>query len=473
MNRGDFETKIENRVHGHGLSEETVREISKLRSEPEEFLELRLKALQTWQSLSAPKWGEVEIDEIDYSQISFFSAPGLKSDKEAGPTSLEDLDPRLLETYHRLGIPLEEQERLAGVVAVDAVFDSVSVATTYKDKLAEKGIIFCSMSEAIKNHFDLVIANLGSVVPFNDNYYAALNCAVFSDGSFIYIPAGVHCPIDLSSYFRINNREIGQFERTLIIAEKGSSVSYLEGCTAPQRDNHQLHAGVVEVIAHEEAKIRYSTVQNWFPGDNNGKGGIYNLVTKRGKCLGRASKISWVQVEVGSAVTWKYPGTILMGRDSESDFYSVSFTDRCQEADTGTKMIHLAPGTKSTIVTKSIAKGRSRNTFRSLVKVRGPDREVRSFTQCDSLVLSEEAEVNSLPCLDILGGKSITEHEASVSKINEEQLSYLIARGIPIERAISMIVHGFCQDVLKRLPFEFSIEVKKLFETALEGKLFY
>jgi Fe-S cluster assembly protein SufB len=466
-----FVTDIESDTVAPGLSEDIIRLISAKKNEPEFMLEWRLKAYRYWAKLAKsqaePKWANVHYPPIDYQKISYYSAPRTKSE---GPKSLEEVDPELLKTYEKLGIPLQEQERLAGV-AVDAVFDSVSVATTFKAKLAEMGIIFGSFSEAVQNHPDLVQKYLGSVVPYSDNFFAALNAAVFSDGSFCYIPKGIRCPMELSTYFRINAAETGQFERTLIVAEEGSYVSYLEGCTAPMRDTNQLHAAVVELVAHDNAQIKYSTVQNWYPGDAEGKGGIYNFVTKRGKCQGKRSKISWTQVETGSAITWKYPSCILQGDDSVGEFYSVALTNNYQQADTGTKMIHMGKNTKSTIISKGISAGHGQNTYRGLVKIMKGATGARNYSQCDSLLLSDKCGANTFPYLEVLNNVSQVEHEASTSKIGEDQLFYCRQRGISSEDAVNMIVNGFCKQVFRELPMEFAVEAQKLLSVSLEGSV--
>ena len=466
-----FVTDIESDTVPPGLDEDIIRLISTKKNEPEFMLEWRLKAYRHWAKLektqAEPKWAMVHYPPIDYQAISYYSAPKNKGD---GPKSLEEVDPELLKTYEKLGIPLLEQERLAGV-AVDAVFDSVSVATTFKGKLAEMGVIFCSFSEALQNHPDLVQKYLGSVVPYTDNFFAALNSAVFSDGSFCYIPEGVRCPMELSTYFRINAAETGQFERTLIVAEERASVSYLEGCTAPMRDKNQLHAAVVELIAHDDAQIKYSTVQNWYPGDAQGRGGIYNFVTKRGKCLGKRSKISWTQVETGSAITWKYPSCLLQGDDSVGEFYSVALTNNYQQADTGTKMIHIGKNTKSTIVSKGISAGHGQNTYRGLVKIMKGARGARNYSQCDSLLLGDKCGAHTFPYLEVLNSTSQVEHEASTSKIGEDQLFYCRQRGISTEDAVNLIVSGFCKQVFRELPMEFAVEAQKLLGVSLEGSV--
>ena len=429
------------------------------------MLKWRLNAYQRWLKMEPPTWQHVHFPPIDYQDMIYYSAPKSKKD---GPKSLDEVDKEILDTYAKLGIPLEEQKRLAGV-AVDAVFDSVSVATTFKEKLAEKGIIFCSFSEAVHNHPDLIQKYMGSVVPYGDNYFAALNSAVFSDGSFCYIPKGVRCPMELSTYFRINSADTGQFERTLIIADEGSYVSYLEGCTAPIRDKNQLHAAVVELVAHEGAQIKYSTVQNWYAGDKQGKGGIYNFVTKRGKCLGANSKISWTQVETGSAITWKYPSVILQGDNSIGEFYSVALTNNYQQADTGTKMIHIGKNTKSTIISKGISAGHGNNTYRGLVKVLPKAENARNYTQCDSLLIGDQCGANTFPNIEVKNRTARVGHEASTSKISEQQLFYCRQRGISSENAVSMIINGFCKEVFKNLPMEFAVEASKLLGVSLEG----
>jgi Fe-S cluster assembly protein SufB len=466
-----FVTEVEQEAVPRGLNEDIVRLISAKKSEPEWMLEWRLKAYRHWMKLeksqAEPKWANVHYPPIDYQSIIYYSAPKSKSQ---GPKSLEEIDPEVLATYEKLGIPLREQERLAGV-AVDAVFDSVSVATTFKEKLAELGIIFCSFSEAVHEHPELVKKYLGSVVPYTDNFFATLNSAVFSDGSFCYIPKGVRCPMELSTYFRINAAETGQFERTLIIADEGSYVSYLEGCTAPMRDTNQLHAAVVELIAHDNAQIKYSTVQNWYPGDKEGKGGIYNFVTKRGKCLGRNSKISWTQVETGSAITWKYPSCILQGDNSVGEFYSVALTNNYQQADTGTKMIHIGKNTRSTIISKGISAGHGQNTYRGLVKIMKGATRARNYSQCDSLLLGDKCGAHTFPYLEVMNKSSQVEHEASTSKISEDQLFYCRQRGISAEDAVTMIVSGFCKQVFRELPMEFAVEAQKLLGVSLEGSV--
>jgi Fe-S cluster assembly protein SufB len=460
-----FETLLESDTAPPGLSAETIRFISAKKGEPEWMVEWRLKAFARWQKMTEPQWAHVNYPQIDYQAISYYSAP--KSFKD-GPKSLAEVDPKLLETYKKLGIPLAEQERLAGV-AMDVVFDSVSVATTFKEKLREAGVIFCPISEAIREHPELVKKYLGTVVPQGDNFYAALNSAVFTDGSFVYVPKGVRCPMELSTYFRINERNTGQFERTLIIAEEGSYVSYLEGCTAPQRDENQLHAAVVELVALDNAQIKYSTVQNWYPGDAEGRGGIYNFVTKRGDCRGRASKISWTQVETGSAITWKYPSCILRGDDSVGEFYSVAVTNHRQQADTGTKMLHIGKNTRSTIVSKGISAGHGQQTYRGLVRMLPSAANARNYTQCDSLLIGDKCGAHTFPYTEVRNPTAKLEHEATTSKIGEDQLFYCRSRGIPEEDAVSMIVSGFCKQVFKELPMEFAVEAQKLLAVTLEG----
>jgi Fe-S cluster assembly protein SufB len=460
-----FYTLLETDTVPPGLNEDIIRLISAKKNEPEFMLKWRLQAYEHWLTMKEPKWANVHHPAIDYQDIVYYSAP--KSDK-SGPRSLDDVDPELLRTYERLGIPLKEQAMLAGV-AVDAVFDSVSVATTFREKLAELGIIFCPFSEAVQNHPDLVRQYLGSVVPYTDNFYAALNAAVFSDGSFCYIPPGVRCPMELSTYFRINAKNTGQFERTLIIADKDAYVSYLEGCTAPMRDENQLHAAVVELVALEGARIKYATVQNWYPGDKEGKGGIYNFVTKRGDCRGANSHISWTQVETGSAITWKYPSVILRGDNAIGEFYSVALTNHYQQADTGTKMIHLGRNTRSTVISKGISAGRGQNTYRGLIKVLSGAEGARNYTQCDSLLLGSSCSANTFPYIEVKNPTAKVEHEASTSRIGEDQLFYCTQRGIAPEDAVSMIVSGFCKEVFKELPMEFAVEAQKLLGVSLEG----
>ncbi len=457
-----FVTDIETEYLPPGLSEDVVRQISAKKNEPQWMTDWRLKAYRHWLTMPMPDWAQLRIAPIDFQSVSYYAAP-----KER-PKSLADVDPKLLETYDKLGVPLHERAKLAGV-AVDAVFDSVSVGTTFRKELAEAGVIFCSMSEAIQERPELVRQYLGSVVPVADNYFAALNCAVFSDGSFVFIPKGVRCPMELSTYFRINALNTGQFERTLIVAEEGSYVSYLEGCTAPQRDENQLHAAVVELVALDDAQIKYSTVQNWYPGDENGVGGIYNFVTKRGDCRGARSKISWTQVETGSAITWKYPSCILRGDDSTGEFYSVALTHHAQQADTGTKMIHIGRNTKSKIIAKGISAGRGQNSYRGLVKVEKSAEGARNYTQCDSLLIGKKCGAHTFPYIEVKHPSAIVEHEATTSKISDDQLFYCRSRGLGQEDAVSMIVDGFCKQVFKELPMEFAVEAKKLLEVSLEG----
>jgi len=461
-----FVSDIETDTAPPGLNEDTVRFISAKKNEPEWLLEWRLAAFRAWREMPEPEWAKVEFPPIDYQAASYYAAPR----QQAAPKSLDEVDPELLRTYEKLGVPLREREILAGV-AVDAVFDSVSVATTFKGQLAELGIIFCSFGEAVKEHPELVKKYLGTVVPQNDNFYAALNSAVFSDGSFAYIPPGVRCPMELSTYFRINARNSGQFERTLLIADKGAYVSYLEGCTAPQRDENQLHAAVVELIAHEDAQIKYSTVQNWYPGDAEGKGGIYNFVTKRGACRGARAKISWTQVETGSAITWKYPSCILEGDDSVGEFYSVAITNNRQQADTGTKMIHIGRNTSSTIISKGISAGRGQNTYRGLVRVQPRAQGARNYTQCDSLLIGDRCGAHTVPYIEVRNPSAKVEHEATTSKISEDQLFYCRQRGLSDEDALSLIVNGFCKEVLTELPMEFAVEAQKLLAVSLEGSV--
>jgi len=449
-----------------GINEDVVRFISKKKDEPDWMLEFRLKAYRTWVKMTEPKWAHVKYKPIDFQDISYYSAPKQKT----GPKSLDEVDPKLLETYDKLGIPLHERAKLAGV-AVDAVFDSVSVATTFKDRLEKAGVIFCSFSEAVQKHPELVKKYLGTVVPIRDNYYAALNSAVFTDGSFVYIPKNVRCPMELSTYFRINAAKTGQFERTLLIAEDNSKVSYLEGCTAPKRDENQLHAAVVELVAHNNADIKYSTVQNWYPGDENGIGGIYNFVTKRGDCRGSGSKISWTQVETGSAITWKYPSCILRGDNSVGEFYSVAVANNHQQADTGTKMIHMGKNTKSTIISKGISAGKAANSYRGLVKILNGAANARNFTQCDSLLIGGNCQAHTFPYIENRESTAVLEHEASTSRISEDQLFYCLSRGIDQENAVNMIVSGFCKDVLKNLPMEFAVEAQNLLAVSLEGSV--
>jgi Fe-S cluster assembly protein SufB len=462
-----FYSDIEADALPPGLNEDVIRAISAKKNEPEFMLEWRLRAYRHWLTMREPQWAHVDYPKIDFNAITYYSAPKSQQDK---PQSLDEVDPELLAVYDKLGIPLREQEMLAGV-AVDVVFDSVSVATTFREELAKHGIIFCSMSEAIQQHPELVQQYLGSVVPYRDNYYATLNSAVFSDGSFVYIPKGVRCPMELSTYFRINALNTGQFERTLIIAEEGSYVSYLEGCTAPMRDENQLHAAVVELIAHKDAQIKYSTVQNWYPGDKDGKGGIYNFVTKRGICAGSRAKISWTQIETGSAITWKYPSVILKGDHSVGEFYSVALTNHRQQADTGTKMIHLGKNTKSTIISKGISAGHAQNAYRGLVKVAPTATNARNYTQCDSLLMGDRCGAHTFPYIEVKNKTAQVEHEATTSKISEDQLFYCLQRGMSAEDAVSIIVNGFCKQVLKELPMEFAVEAQKLLGISLEGSV--
>ncbi|MBA4683570.1 MAG: Fe-S cluster assembly protein SufB [Planctomycetes bacterium] len=461
-----FVTDVESDSLPPGLDEDTIREIVRRKGEPDWLLEYRLKAFRHWQTMEDPAWAKVNKNVVNYQDLIYYSAPKPKKQLE----SLDEVDPELLETFEKLGISLEEQKRLSNV-AVDAVFDSVSVATTFSDKLAELGIIFCSFSEAVKEHPELVRKYLGSVVPYTDNFYSALNSAVFSDGSFCYIPKGVACPMELSTYFRINAAGTGQFERTLIVADEGSTVSYLEGCTAPMRDENQLHAAVVELVALEEATIKYSTVQNWYPGDADGVGGIYNFVTKRGLCKGDRSKISWTQVETGSAITWKYPSCILQGDDSIGEFYSVALTNNYQQADTGTKMVHLGKRTKSTIISKGISAGKGQNTYRGLVDIKKGAEDARNFSQCDSMLLSDRCGAHTFPYVEVRNPSAKVEHEATTSKIGEDQIFYCNQRGISTEDAVSMIVNGFCKEVFSELPMEFAVEAQKLLAVSLEGSV--
>jgi len=461
-----FVTDVDADTVPPGLNDDVIRHISAKKGEPDWLLEWRLKAYAAWQTMREPTWHNVHYPPIDYQAISYYSAPKKRPQLE----SLDDVDPEVRSTFEKLGIPLEEQKMLAGV-AVDAVFDSVSVATTFREKLAKLGIIFCSFSEAVREHPDLVREYLGSVVPYSDNYFAALNSAVFSDGSFAYIPKGVRCPMELSTYFRINAMNTGQFERTLIVAAEGASVSYLEGCTAPMRDENQLHAAVVELVALDDATIKYSTIQNWYPGDKEGKGGIYNFVTKRGKCQGRNSKITWTQVETGSAITWKYPGCLLIGDNSVGEFYSVALTNGRQQADTGTKMIHLGKNTKSTIVSKGISAGHGQNTYRGLVRVGKKAQGARNYSQCDSLLIGDKCGAHTFPYLDIKNTSAKVEHEASTSKIGEDQIFYCRQRGLSTEDAVNLIVSGFCKEVFRELPMEFAVEATKLLSVSLEGSV--
>ncbi len=461
-----FVTDVETDFIQKGLSEEVVRLISKKKEEPEWLLEFRLKAYRHWKTLKEPRWAHLNIPEIDYQNIYYYAAPK----RNNTPKNLSEVDPELLKTFDKLGIPLEEQKHLSGM-AVDAVMDSISVKTTYKENLAELGIIFCSISEAVKNYPDLVKTYLGSVVPYTDNFYAALNAAVFSDGSFVYIPKGVRCPMELSTYFRINAANTGQFERTLIVADDDSYVSYLEGCTAPMRDENQLHAAIVELVVHDRAEIKYSTVQNWYPGDKNGKGGIYNFVTKRALCKGESSKISWTQVETGSAITWKYPSCVLLGDNSVGEFYSVAVTNNYQQADTGTKMIHIGRNTRSHIVSKGISAGKSQNSYRGLVRVSSKATGARNYSQCDSLLLGDQCGAHTFPYMDINNDTAIVEHEATTSKISEDQIFYCNQRGISNEDAVGLIVNGYAKEVINKLPMEFAVEAQKLLQVSLEGSV--
>lgn len=461
-----FTTEVETDIVAPGLNEDVIRLISKIKEEPDWLLQFRLDAYRYWLTLTPPRWGHLDIPEIDFQAISYYAAPKKKELKK----SLDEVDPELVKTFNKLGISLEEQKHLAGV-AVDAVFDSVSVKTTHREKLAELGVIFCSFSEAVKDYPDLVRKYLGTVVSYRDNFYAALNSAVFSDGSFVYIPKGVRCPMELSTYFRINAAGTGQFERTLIVADDDAYVSYLEGCTAPMRDENQLHAAIVEIITEERAEVKYSTVQNWYAGDSEGKGGIYNFVTKRGLCRGHRSKISWTQVETGSAITWKYPSCILRGDESVGEFYSVAVTNNFQQADTGTKMIHIGRHTRSTIVSKGISAGRSQNSYRGLVKVDKRAVGSRNYTQCDSLLMGDNCGAHTFPYIDIQNDQSTMEHEATTSKINEEQLFYCQQRGIPMEEAVALIVNGYAKEVMNKLPMEFAVEAQKLLQITLEGSV--
>ena len=462
-----FYTDLETEDFPKGLGEEVVRLISSKKKEPQWLLDYRLKAFRHWKTMPLPDWAKLDIPPIDFEDLYYYSSPKKQAE---GPQSLDQLDPELLATFEKLGIPLAEQKRITGV-AVDAVFDSVSVATTYKEELGKVGVIFCSFSEAVQDHPELVKAYLGSVVPWSDNFYASLNSAVFSDGSFCYIPEGVACPMDLSTYFRINAKETGQFERTLVVAAPGSSVNYLEGCTAPQRDENQLHAAVVELVALEGAEIKYSTVQNWYAGDRQGKGGIYNFVTKRGSCLGQNSKISWTQVEAGSAITWKYPSCNLIGDHSQGAFYSVALTNHKMQADTGTKMVHIGKNTKSTIISKGISAEESDNNYRGLVKIRPSAKGARNYSQCDSMLIGDRCSASTFPTIDVKNPSATVEHEASTTKISEDQLFYLQSRGFDNEKCISMLVNGFCKQVFKTLPLEFSVEAVKLIEMKLENSI--
>jgi Fe-S cluster assembly protein SufB len=465
--KAGFVTDIDQETFPPGLSEDVVRRLSAVKGEPGWMTEWRLKAYRHWLTMKEPSWANVRYSPIDYQSISYYAAPKQKKD---APKSLDEVDPKLLETYEKLGVPLHERAKLAGV-AVDAVFDSVSVATTFKDKLREAGVIFCPFSEAIREHPELVRKYLGSVVPVTDNFFATLNSAVFSDGSFVYVPKGVRCPMELSTYFRINASKTGQFERTLIVADEGAYVSYLEGCTAPMRDENQLHAAVVELVAEKDAQIKYSTVQNWYPGDKDGKGGIYNFVTKRGKCAGARSRISWTQVETGSAITWKYPSCILQGDESVGEFYSVAVTNNFQQADTGTKMIHVGKNTRSTIVSKGISAGRGQNSYRGLVKIVKAADDARNYSQCDSLLIGDRCGAHTFPYIDVQNASAQMEHEATTSKISEDQLFYFLSRGIGQEDAVNMIVNGFCKEVFKELPMEFAVEAQKLLGVSLEGSV--
>ncbi len=465
--RHGFVTDIESDTVPPGLDEDVIRLISRKKNEPSFMLEWRLKSYRHWLTMQEPNWAHLRIEPIDYQAISYYSAPKSKTN---GPKSLDEVDPKLLETYDKLGIPLHERARLAGV-AVDAVFDSVSVATTFKERLAKAGVIFCPFSEAVKNHPELVEKYLGTVVPYTDNFFATLNSAVFSDGSFVYVPKGVRCPMELSTYFRINAANTGQFERTLIIADEGSYVSYLEGCTAPMRDENQLHAAVVELIALDDAQIKYSTVQNWYPGDEHGRGGIYNFVTKRGECRGANSRISWTQVETGSAITWKYPSCVLTGENSVGEFYSVAVANNYQQADTGTKMIHIGPNTRSTIVSKGISAGYGQNSYRGLVKILPKATNARNFTQCDSLLMGDRCGAHTFPYMEVRNPTASVEHEATTSKIGDDQLFYCLSRGISQEDAVNMIVNGFCKAVFKELPMEFAVEAQNLLAVSLEGSV--
>jgi Fe-S cluster assembly protein SufB len=462
-----FVTDIESEEFPKGLSEEIIHLISQKKNEPQWLFDYRLKAYRHWLTLKHPQWQYCKIPPIDFQNIYYYSKPKTKKDVYQ---NLDDVDPELLETFEKLGIPLTEQKRLMGV-AVDAIFDSVSVGTTHKEELEKVGVIFCSISEAVEKYPDLVKKYLGTVVPYSDNYYAALNSAVFSDGSFVYIPKGVKCPLDLSTYFRINAKESGQFERTLIVADEGSFVNYLEGCTAPQRDENQLHAAIVELVTLDDAEIKYSTVQNWYAGDKEGRGGIYNFVTKRGQCRGKNSKISWTQVEAGSAITWKYPSCVLLGENSQGSFYSVALTNHFMQADTGTKMIHVGKNTKSTIISKGISAEKSQNVYRGLVKIMPSASGARNYSQCDSMLIGDECAANTFPVIDVKNNTAIVEHEATTSKISADQIFYLQSRGFTAEKAISLIVNGFCKDVFKTLPLEFSVEAVKLIEMKLENSV--
>lgn len=462
-----FETNISADEAPKGLNEDTIRWISQKKNEPQFLLDFRLKAFNHWKSMTEPHWAKAEYKPINFQDIIYYSAPKKKTD---APQKLDELDPELLRTFERLGIPLQEQKRISGI-AMDVVFDSVSIATTHKEELEKVGVVFCSISEAVQKYPDLVKKYIGSVVPITDNFYAALNSAVFTDGSFVYIPKGVRCPIDLSTYFRINAKETGQFERTLIVADEGSFVNYLEGCTAPQRDENQLHAAVVELVTLKDAEIKYSTVQNWYTGDKEGKGGIYNFVTKRGKCAGAKSKISWTQVESGSAITWKYPSVILQGDDTEAHFYSVALTHDYMQADTGTKMIHIGKNSRSTIISKGISTGHSSNTYRGLVKILPSAQNARNYSQCDSMLVGAQCSAHTVPYIEVKNPTATLEHEASTSRISEDQLFYMQSRGLDNEKAISMLVNGFCHQVFKELPLEFSVEAVKLIEMKLENSI--
>lgn len=462
-----FTTDVQTDIIEKGLSEDVVRLISSKKEEPEWLLEFRLKAYRYWLTQKPPEWGHLQMPEIDYQAISYYADPTANKKKD-GPKSLDEIDPELMKTFDKLGIPLEERLALSGT-AVDAVMDSVSVKTTFKEKLAEQGVIFCSISEAVKEHPELVKEYLGSVVPYRDNYFAALNSAVFSDGSFVYIPKGVRCPMELSTYFRINARNTGQFERTLIVCDDGAYVSYLEGCTAPMRDENQLHAAIVEIVVKENAEVKYSTVQNWYPGDAEGRGGVLNLVTKRGHLRGANSKLSWTQVETGSAITWKYPSCVLSGDGSQAEFYSVAVTNNYQQADTGTKMIHLGKNTRSTIISKGISAGKSQNSYRGLVRVSSQADGARNYSSCDSLLLGNQCGAHTFPYMDVHNDTAIIEHEATTSKISEEQLFYCNQRGIPTEEAVGLIVNGYAKDVINKLPMEFAVEAQKLLSVSLEG----
>jgi Fe-S cluster assembly protein SufB len=462
-----FITDIEEERFDVGLNEGVIRKLSAKKEEPEWMTDWRLKAYEKWLKMQEPEWAHLNFEKVNYQAISYFSAPKGLGNK---PKSLDEVDPKLLETYKKLGVPIEEQMRLAGV-AVDAVFDSVSVITTQKETLTKAGVIFCSISEAIRKYPELIQKYLGSVVPVSDNYYAALNCAVFSDGSFVYIPKGVKCPLDLSTYFRINAGGTGQFERTLIVADEGSEVNYMEGCTAPMRDEHQLHAAVVELVALEGATIKYTTVQNWYSGDEQGRGGVYNFVTKRGACRGKKSKISWTQVETGSAITWKYPSCILEGDESVGEFYSVAITNDCMQADTGTKMIHLGKNTRSRIVSKGISSGKGKNSYRGLVQVMPRAEGARNHTQCDSLLIGGNCEANTYPVIDVRNASAVVEHEATASKVSEDQIFYMQSRGIGAEEAIKLIINGYCEEVFKQLPMEFAMEANRLLDLKLEGSV--